>query len=106
MISWASSRPRRSKASHDGIRMTFRGPRMRDPRPPRVDLQPVDRVPVDDRDLLPADSTASDAGQTIESVRSCATQKSRDQRFFSSATLSAAASRKLTAVESYGDSGF
>src|SRR5687767_9371778 len=31
---------------------------MRGARPPRVALQPADRVPVDDRDLLPADSTA------------------------------------------------
>jgi hypothetical protein len=31
-----------------------------------VGLQTADRVPVDDRDLLPADSTAADTGQVIE----------------------------------------
>ncbi len=39
---------------------------MRGRRPPQVGLQPADRVPVDDRDLLPADSTAPDTGQVIE----------------------------------------
>jgi len=34
----------------------------------RSTLQPTDRVPVDDRDLLLADSTAPDTGQVIESV--------------------------------------
>ena len=39
---------------------------MRGSRPSQVALQPVDRVPMDDRALLPADSTAPDAGQVIE----------------------------------------